>query len=143
VFMGEYQHTIDSKGRVSIPARFREELGELFVITKGLDNSLFVYPMEEWRRLEQKLKSLPFTRADARAFARFFFSGAVECELDKQGRVLLPQVLREHARINKDVVIIGVSTRIEIWAKEVWEEYSLQAAANYETIAETLVDLDL
>jgi len=141
--MGEYQHTIDSKGRVSIPARFREELGELFVITKGLDNSLFVYPMEEWRRLEQKLKSLPFTRADARAFARFFFSGAVECELDKQGRVLLPQVLREHARINKDVVIIGVSTRIEIWAKEVWEEYSLQAAANYETIAETLVDLDL
>ncbi|HHY60588.1 MAG TPA: division/cell wall cluster transcriptional repressor MraZ [Clostridia bacterium] len=143
MFMGEYQHTIDSKGRVSIPARFREELGELFVITKGLDNSLFVYPMEEWRRLEQKLKSLPFTRADARAFARFFFSGAVECELDKQGRVLLPQVLREHARINKDVVIIGVSTRIEIWAKEVWEEYSLQAAANYETIAETLVDLDL
>lgn len=143
MFMGEYQHTIDSKGRVSIPARFREELGELFVITKGLDNSLFVYPLEEWRRLEQKLKSLPFTRADARAFARFFFSGAVECELDKQGRVLLPQVLREHARINKDVVIIGVSTRIEIWAKEVWEEYSLQAAANYETIAETLVDLDL
>jgi len=143
MFMGEYQHTIDNKGRVSIPSKFREELGEVFVITKGLDNCLFVYPMEEWNRLEQKLKSLPFTRADARAFARFFFSGAVECELDKQGRVLLPQVLREHARIKKDVVIIGVSTRIEIWAKEVWEEYSLQAAANYEAIAETLVDLDL
>ncbi|HHW06616.1 MAG TPA: division/cell wall cluster transcriptional repressor MraZ [Clostridia bacterium] len=143
MFMGEYQHTIDSKGRVSIPAKFREELGEVFVITKGLDNSLFVYPMEEWRRLEQKLKSLPFTRADARAFARFFFSGAVESELDKQGRVLVPQVLRDHAKINKDVVIIGVSTRIEIWAKEVWEEYSLQAAANYEAIAETMVDLEL
>lgn len=143
MFMGEYQHTIDSKGRVSIPARFREELGEHFVTTKGLDNCLFVYPMEEWHRLEQKLKSLPFTRADARAFARFFFSGAVECELDKQGRVLIPQMLREHAKIIKDVVIIGVSTRIEIWAKEVWEEYSLQAAANYEAIAEKMVDLDL
>lgn len=143
MFMGEYQHTIDSKGRVSMPAKFREELGERFVATKGLDKSLFVYPMEEWQRLSQKLRSLPFTRADARAFARFFFSGAVECELDKQGRVLLPQLLREHAKINKDVIIIGVSTRVEIWAKEVWEEYSLQAATNYEEIAEKMVDLDL
>ncbi|NLL19048.1 MAG: division/cell wall cluster transcriptional repressor MraZ [Clostridia bacterium] len=143
MFMGEYQHSIDSKGRVSIPAKFREELGERFVTTKGLDKSLFVYPMEEWQRLSQKLRSLPFTRADARAFARFFFSGAIECELDKQGRVLLPQLLREHAKINKDVIIIGVSTRVEIWAKEVWEEYSLQAASDYEDIAEKMVDLDL
>lgn len=143
MFMGEYQHSIDSKGRVSIPAKFREELGERFVTTKGLDKSLFVYPMEEWQRLSQKLRSLPFTRADARAFARFFFSGAIECELDKQGRVLLPQLLREHAKINKDVIIIGVSTRVEIWAKEVWEEYSLQAASDYEAIAEKMVDLDL
>lgn len=143
MFMGEYQHTIDSKGRVSMPAKFREELGDRFVATKGLDKSLFIYPMEEWQRLSQKLRSLPFTRADARAFARFFFAGAVECETDKQGRVLLPQMLREHAKINKDVIIIGVSTRVEIWAKEVWEEYSLQAAADYEAIAEKMVDLDL
>lgn len=141
--MGEYQHSIDNKGRVSIPVRFREELGDTFVATKGLDHSLFVYPMEEWQRLAQKLRSLPFTRADARAFARFFFSGATELEPDKQGRVLLPQLLREHAKITKDVVIIGVSNRVEIWSKEVWEEYSVQASADYEGIAEKMVDLDL
>lgn len=143
MFMGEYQHSIDTKGRIIMPARFRDELGEQFVVTKGLDNSLFVYAMEEWRRLEEKLRKLPFTKADARAFARFFFSGAAETGLDKQGRFLLPQLLREHAKINKEVVIIGVSSRIEVWSKEVWEDYSIQAAAQYEAIAEKLVDLDL
>lgn len=143
MFMGEYQHSIDEKGRVIVPARFRDDLGEKFVATKGLDNSLFVYPMEEWKLLEQKLRSLSFAKADARAFSRFFFSGAVECELDKQGRILLPQVLREHAKIVKDTIIIGVSTRVEIWAKEVWEDYNIKAAADYEAIAEKLVDLEL
>ncbi|MFA5536321.1 MAG: division/cell wall cluster transcriptional repressor MraZ [Bacillota bacterium] len=143
MFMGEYQHSVDEKGRVSIPVRFRDGLGEKFIATKGLDNSLFVYPMEEWMLLEQKLKNLSFAKADARAFSRFFFAGAVECELDKQGRILLPQVLREHAKIIKDATIIGVSARVEIWAKEVWEEYNLKAAADYETIAEKLVDLEL
>ncbi|HAA38338.1 MAG TPA: division/cell wall cluster transcriptional repressor MraZ, partial [Firmicutes bacterium] len=85
MFMGEYQHTLDSKGRLIMPAKFREELGDKFVLTRGLDNCLFVYPLEEWNNLEQKLKNLPFTRSDARAFTRFFFSGATECELDKQG----------------------------------------------------------
>lgn len=143
MFMGEYQHTIDSKGRVIIPAKFREGLGEKFVATKGLDNCLFLYPMNEWQALEKKLKALPFTRADARAFVRFFFSGATECELDKQGRILIPGNLREYARLEKDVVIIGVSNRVEIWSREVWEEYSARAGAYYEEIAEKIASLDL
>lgn len=145
MFMGEYQHTIDGKGRLIIPAKFREGLGEKFVITKGLDNCLFIYPMEEWTRLEQKLRALPFTKADARAFVRFFFSGATEGELDKQGRILVPQVLREHARLvhEKEAVIIGVSTRVEVWSKSVWEKYCQDAQEDYEAIAEKLADWDI
>lgn len=143
MFMGEYQHSIDAKGRLAVPAKFREALGEKFVVTKGLDNCLFVYPMEEWKTLEQKLKALPFTKADARAFVRFFFSGATECELDKQGRILLPANLREYSTLEKDVVVIGVSTRVEIWSKEQWEKYSTEAGDSYEEIAEKIVDFDL
>jgi MraZ protein len=142
MFMGEYQHTIDDKNRLIIPSKFREGLGDKFVMTKGLDNCLFVYPLEEWEKLEQKLKALPFTKSDARAFVRFFFSGASECELDKQGRVLVPQVLKDHAQIKKDVVIIGVSSRVEVWSKEVWERYSQEAQQDYEVIAENLTDLN-
>ncbi|HHV71710.1 MAG TPA: division/cell wall cluster transcriptional repressor MraZ [Clostridia bacterium] len=141
MFMGEYQHTVDEKGRVIIPAKFREELGEKFIITKGLDNCLFVYPQEEWSNLEQKLKQLPFTKADARAFVRFFFSGATEASLDKQGRTVLPNNLREYAKIDKDVVIIGVSTRVEIWNKEKWQSYSSEAEIAYESIAENIHEL--
>lgn len=140
MFMSEYQHNIDAKGRLFIPARFREGLGDSFIITKGLDGCLFVYTRDEWDALEQKLKSLPFTRGDARAFVRFFFSGAAICEVDKQGRVLIPGNLREYARLEKDAVIIGVSTRVEIWSKEQWEQYSARAAASYEEIAEKLID---
>ncbi|HOV79793.1 MAG TPA: division/cell wall cluster transcriptional repressor MraZ [Bacillota bacterium] len=140
MFMGEYRHSIDLKGRLFIPARFREGLGDRFVITKGLDGCLFAYPRQEWEALEQKLKSLPFTKGDARAFVRFFFSGAAECEVDKQGRILVPGNLRDYARLVKDVVIIGVSTRVEIWASDEWEKYSGQAAVSYEEIAEKLVD---
>ncbi|MHB8171877.1 MAG: division/cell wall cluster transcriptional repressor MraZ [Thermincolia bacterium] len=143
MFMGEYQHTIDPKGRLIVPAKFREGLGENFVATKGLDNCLFVYPMEEWQALEQKFKSLPFTKADARAFVRFFFSGASECELDKQGRILLPANLREYAKLDKDVVVIGVSSRVEIWSKDQWEQYNTQTEVSYEAVAEKLVDFDL
>ena len=143
MFMGEYRHTIDSKGRLIIPARFREGLGDSFVATKGLDNSLFLYPQTEWSLLEQKLKSLPFTKADARAFVRFFFSGATECEMDKQGRVLITTNLRDYAGIERDVVVIGVSTRVEIWSQENWEKYSQAAEQAYEEIAEKIVDLDL
>lgn len=141
MFMGEYSHTIDVKGRLIIPARFREGLGDRFIVTKGLDNCLFVYPQDEWGALEQKLKSLPFTRADARAFVRFFFSGAGECEVDKQGRILIPANLREYAQLSKDVVVLGVSSRVEIWSKEQWDKYNNMAAENFEEIAEKIVDL--
>lgn len=143
MLIGEYQHTIDAKGRLIMPARFREELGETFIVTRGLDRCLFVYPMDEWRTLENKLKSLPMTQANARAFVRFLFSGATECTLDRQGRILLPGHLREHAGITKDVMIIGVSTRVEIWAREQWQAYVEEAEVSYDQIAETLVDLGI
>jgi MraZ protein len=140
VFMGEYQHSIDEKGRLTIPAKFREGLGQSFVVTRGLDQCLFVYPMDEWKALEERLKSLPFTKADARAFTRFFFSGATECEWDKQGRVNIPPTLREHAGIQKECVVIGVSNRVEIWSKEKWESYFEGAEDSFSEIAEKLVD---
>ena len=116
---------------------------ERFVATKGLDNCIFLYPMDEWQAIENKLKSLPFTRADVRAFARFFFSGASELEVDKQGRVVLPGNLRDYAGIDKDVIIIGVGTRVEIWSNDSWNEYNQSAASGYEEIAESLVDLGI
>ena len=143
MLIGEFQHAIDAKGRLIIPARFREELGESFLVTRGLDRCLFVYPRAEWQGLEGKLKTLPMTQANARAFVRFFFSGATECTLDKQGRILIPANLREHARLVRDVMIIGVSTRVEIWAKEEWDRYVEQAEISYDEIAEKLVDLGI
>lgn len=143
MFIGEYQHSIDSKGRLIIPAKFREDLGDVFIITKGLDNCLFVYPKSEWTILEEKLKLLPLTRKDARAFVRFFFSGATECELDKQGRILIPGNLREHCKIDKDAVIIGVSNRVEIWSKEEWELYNDDEDLSYESIAEKMAELGI
>lgn len=143
MFMGEYQHAVDGKGRMIVPAKFREGLGERFVVTRGMDNCLFVYPLSEWNILEQKLKALPFTRSDARAFMRFFFSGAAECELDKQGRILIPNNLREHAKLLKDVVVIGVSNRVEVWSQEVWDQYSEQAGLSFEDIAEKIIDIEL
>lgn len=140
--MGEYQHTVDTKGRLIVPAKFRDGLGDAFVITKGLDNCLFAYPMEEWKDLESKLRALPFTKSDARAFMRFFFSGASECEIDKQGRILIPANLREYGKLDKDVVVIGVSSRVEIWSKEEWKHYSEQADKEYEEIAEKIIDFD-
>ncbi|MGI6413866.1 MAG: division/cell wall cluster transcriptional repressor MraZ [Syntrophomonadaceae bacterium] len=143
MFLGEYQHSLDPKGRVTIPSKFREQLGDRFVITKGLDNCLFLYSMEEWNLLEMKLKSLPFTRADARSFMRFFFAGASEVETDKQGRIVLPSNLREYAKIERDVTVIGVGTRVEIWSNAVWEVYTKNAELSYEQIAENLVELGL
>jgi len=141
--MGEYSHTIDNKGRLIFPVKFRDELGEKFIATKGLDNCLFVYTQEEWAILENKLKQLPLAKPEARAFVRFFFAGAAELEADKQGRVLLPTNLREHARLDKDVIVIGVSSRIEIWAKEAWDEYNSQIGPEVTKIAENLVDLGI
>jgi MraZ protein len=141
--MGEYLHTIDAKGRLILPAKFREELGELFIVTKGLDNCLFVYAKEEWAILEGKLKQLPLAKPEARAFVRFFFAGAAEVECDKQGRVLLPTNLREYAQVEKDVVILGVSNRVEIWSKSVWDSYNEQISPTVASIAESLVDLGI
>ncbi|NLW16963.1 MAG: division/cell wall cluster transcriptional repressor MraZ [Firmicutes bacterium] len=143
MLLGEYQHSLDTKGRVTIPSRLRDGLGDRFVVTKGLDTCLFVYPLAEWDALEEKLRGLPLTRADARSFVRLLFSGAVECEPDKQGRILLPPNLRTHARLEKDVYLLGVSNRVEIWDKEIWEQYSLQAAASYEQVAEQLDGLGI
>jgi MraZ protein len=143
MFMGEYLHVIDTKGRVIIPAKFREALGVRFIATKGLDHCLFVYPMPEWTALEQKLRTLPFTQSDVRAFVRFFFSGATECEVDKQGRILLPANLREYAQLEKEIVLVGVSTRVEIWSQALWADYSNQAESAYVNAAESLVHLGI
>ena len=124
MFIGEYRHNIDSKGRIIVPSRLRESLGETFVITRGLDNCLFIYPLERWSAIIEKLKALPITDKDVRRFARFFASGAVECEPDAQGRVLLPVNLREYAFLKKNIISIGVVDRIEIWDCEKWKEYN-------------------
>ncbi|GAK39687.1 division/cell wall cluster transcriptional repressor MraZ [Paenibacillus urinalis] len=142
MFMGEFQHSIDDKGRMIIPAKFRDALGPSFVVTRGLDQCLFVYPMNEWSILEQKLKALPLMKSDARAFTRFFFSGATECELDKQGRVNLPMNLRDYAKMDKECVVLGVSNRVEIWSKGIWEQYYSQSEETFNDIAEKLVDFN-
>lgn len=143
MFMGEYQHKMDNKGRVIIPASFRDELSEKFVVTRGLDNCLFVYPMQEWSILEEKLNSLPITSKDSRTFVRFFFSGATECQLDKQGRISLPSNLRDYADLDKQIVIIGLSNRIELWAKAKWDNYIDDAEDSYEDIAEKMEELGI
>lgn len=143
MFIGEYQHTLDSKGRIIIPSKLREELGEIFVMTKGLDNCLFVYSKSEWAILEEKLKTLPLTNKDVRAFIRFFFAGASECGLDKQGRALIPTNLRQHSKLDKDVVIIGVATRIEIWSKAEWDNYNSDEKLSYDNIAEKMAELGI
>lgn len=143
MFIGEYNHTLDNKGRMTIPSKFRESLGEEFVITKGLDSCLFIYPKSEWEIFENKLKALPLTNKDARAFVRYFFAGAIECTLDKQGRVLIPPNLRTHSGIDKDAIVIGVSTRVEIWSSENWKEYTEDDNLSYESIAENMQDLGI
>jgi len=140
--MGEYQHSVDAKGRLIVPSKFREDLGNTFVITRGLDNCLFGYPMDEWRKLEEKLKELPMTKKDARAFARFFFSGATEVEIDKQGRINIPSTLATYAKLEKECVVLGVSSKIEIWAKESWESYFNEAEDSFNEIAENLIGFD-
>jgi MraZ protein len=141
MFRGEYNHTIDAKGRLIIPAKFRELLGEEFVLTRGLDGCIWIYPMDEWTAFEEKLKALPLTVKNARAFARFFVAGAAYGELDKQGRVLVPGSLREFAHLDKDVVLAGNLSRIEVWSKEKWNEN-----CNYDdmdSIAESMQELGI
>lgn len=124
MFMSEYSHTVDAKGRLIVPAKFREQLGDEFVVSKGMDGCLFVYANDDWNAFEQKLTSLPLINKEARQFARFFLAGAALVEVDKQGRILLPANLRDFAKLEKDVVLVGVGSRIEIWSKENWENIS-------------------
>ena len=141
MFMGEYNHIIYAKGRLIIPARFRELLGEEFILTKGLDGCLSIYPMDAWEAFETKLRALPLTNKNARTFTRFFVAGATNCELDRQGRILVPQTLREFAGLEKEVVLTGNLDRIEIWSKEKWSEN-----CNYDdmdSIAESMQDMGI
>ncbi len=121
MLIGEYEHSLDAKGRLIMPAKLREGIGEKFIVTKGLDGCLFAFSLEEWANFEQKLRTLPISNKDARAFSRFFFAGAIECEIDKQGRFLISSNLREFAEFIKDVIIVGMDSRIEIWSKEKWQ----------------------
>lgn len=137
MFMGEYHHTIDDKGRLTIPSKIRYELGEIFVITRGLDGCLFVYPKEEWISIIGKYKGLPNTK-DARNFMRFFLSGAVECEFDKQGRINISSPLMKYADLNKECVIIGVNDRLEVWSKDRWEDFINENEDSLSDIADNL-----
>ena len=141
MFMGEYNHTIDTKGRLIIPSKFRDELGDEFVVTKGLDGCLFVFPNQAWQEFEEKLRALPLTNKSARQFSCFFVAGATPCELDKQGRILLPATLREFAGLDKEVVLTGMLNRIEIWSKDKWMENN--SFDDMDDIAEQMTDLGL
>lgn len=142
MLIGEYEHSLDTKGRLIMPAKLRENIGEKFVLTKGLDGCLFAFSTQEWENFEQKLKSLPLSNKNSREFTRFFLSGATECEIDKQGRFLIPNNLRKSANLIKDTIIIGVGTRIEIWNKEEWETYNTDNI-KVEEIAENMTMLGI
>lgn len=142
MFYGEHEHSIDRKGRLIIPSKFREVFKENYVerffVTRGLDTCLFVFTEDEWKKQENRFKSLSFTSSEARQFNRLYFSGACEVTCDKQGRVLVPDYLKDFAQIKRDVVIVGVSNRMEIWSKEGWQEYFKSTKDSFEKIAEKL-----
>jgi len=141
MFMGEYNHTVDEKGRLIIPSKFREELGGDFVVTKGLDGCLFAYDNSEWKTFEDKLKLLPLTNKEARIFARHMLAGAAQVDIDKQGRILLPSNLRNYAGLEKDVVLVGVASRIEIWSKDKWDAF--EEGIDIEELAEKMESLGI
>ena len=143
MLIGEYEHSLDVKGRLIMPAKLREDMGEKFIITKGLDGCLFGFSQTEWSNFEEKLKTLPLTNKNARDFVRFFLSGAIECEIDKQGRFLIPSNLREYANMEKDVVIIGVGTRLEIWNRNKWKAYNSDENISADEIAENMTMLGI
>ncbi len=141
MLIGEYEHTIDAKGRLSMPSKLRRDMGEAFIVTKGLDGCLFAFSQDEWKNFETKLKALPLSDKNARNFVRFFLAGATECEIDKQGRFLIPSNLREAGKLEKEAVIIGVGTRLEIWNKEVWTSKDEEISAD--EIAENMTMLGI
>ena len=130
MLIGEYEHSLDAKGRLIMPAKLREDIGEKFIITKGLDGCLFAFSLEEWKNFEQKLRSLPISNKDARAFSRFFFAGAIDCEIDKQGRFLISINFRYFSELTKEVVIIGMDSRLEIWSKDKWQNTDDEISAD-------------
>ena len=141
MLIGEYEHTIDTKGRLSMPSKLRRDMGEAFIVTKGLDGCLFAFSQEEWKNFETKLKALPLSDKNARNFVRFFLAGATECEIDKQGRFLIPSNLREAGKLEKEAVIIGVGTRLEIWNKDIWNSKDEEISAD--EIAENMTMLGI
>jgi MraZ protein len=143
MFFGEYNHNVDDKGRMSIPSKFREGLGGTFYVTKGLDNCLFVFPYDEWKKYEEKLSAIPISNTAGRQFVRFFYAGAIECSLDKQGRINISQMLRNHADIEKEVSIIGVGSRLEIWDKQAWLNANDSNTLNDLDIAAQMADLGI
>lgn len=147
MFMGEYHHSIDEKGRIIIPSKFRNELGESFVVTRGIEKCLFIYSLPEWEKIVTKLKSLPFTKKDARNFTRFFLSGATTVEFDKQGRINISGPLASYANLEKECVVVGVNDRLEIWSLDSWNKFFEDNQENLSDIAENLftsnMDIDL
>lgn len=143
MFYGEFQHTIDPKGRIIIPSAFREELNVKFMITKGLEECLFIFSMPRWNSLVEKLETLPLSNNNARSFTRFFFSSAAQCEMDKNYRILVPQELRNHAKLEKDVSIVGVGNRVEVWSKEKWEAYINGDSLTPDSLSETFAMLGI
>lgn len=143
MFIGEYNATIDDKARVNIPAKFRPNLKSKVVVTRGLDNSLVLYTLDEWKKLAEKLASLPISTANTRAFSRLMLAGAMDCDIDKQGRIILPGYLKEYAKINKKIVFAGLYARIELWSEELWNKYKTQTEKNSNEIAEQLGELKI
>ncbi len=141
MFIGEYTLTIDEKGRLSIPTKFRKSLNGKCIVTRGLDSSLFLYSNEEWQKLAEKLSALPISKANTRAFARLMLAGAMDCEIDKAGRIVLPDYLREFAKIQKKVVVAGLFSRLEIWSEDLWKKYKKSTERDSNKIAEQLEEL--
>ena len=141
MFIGEYQHTVDEKGRLAIPVKFRKALSKGAVITRGLDGCLFVFTAGEWKTLAAKLASLPMSQANSRAFARLMLAGAMDVKLDSQGRVILPEYLRKYAKVGRDTVIAGLYSRLEIWDRKIWEKYKTKTESNSSGIAEKMGEL--
>ena len=141
VFIGEYQHSIDVKGRIAVPAKFRGNLAKGAVVTKGLDQCLFLYPKQEWKKLADKLANLPISKANSRAFSRLMLAGAMEVDIDKQGRMLVPEYLRQYAGMDKQVIVVGLYNRLELWDSAKWDSYKQDTEAKSGDIAEALDDL--
>lgn len=141
MFIGEYHHAVDDKGRLAVPVKFREEIGETVIVTRGLDSCLFMYTQQEWNGLAERLSKLPLAKANTRAFARLMLAGAMELEVDKQGRVILPDYLRKFAGLKKKVVIAGLLNRLEVWDSAAWQKYQTGTERNAGDIAEALGEL--